>query len=425
MNKAVRRILKSIVHTYGLEFTHSQRLCNAYLADLMPQFPEERHQLVAAVADGLPYQLLFAQTRQQRKDLALQFGQAHSIPAAQALQTADTWFYVLHDITPTQHRSRWLSLAAWRSYLGGIVTGAAVLLVGSSIAFYKKPEVNTLVERMAEPTMPPAAPQVATILPTSTQTTITVQTTPIPTSQLAELTFLLPQASAPYTDLDALDLGEIQPALLLQNAQAINKHPPSRVFELLTQRAPEKEMAAKAPLNLLPVLAKLEPNQLLPTKPKLSSQPAKQAATQSQAQTSDQSKIATQSNRTEAKQLFTNTVQAMQTLTEQVLRLRKKQNEQQAISQLLNLTGDVFYLKQLKELEQQQKQLNARIDHLSASYSNQVAKLCRLSAAGWQNGELAQQGRDNNKLQQVVLQHWKQCKGPSNQQIKQQLLTRY
>ncbi len=273
--------------------------------------------------------------------------------------------------------------------------------------------------------MPPAAPQVATILPTSTQTTITVQTTPIPTSQLAELTFLLPQASAPYANLDALDLGEIQPALLLQNTQAINKHPPSRVFELLTQRAPEKEMAAKAPLNLLPVLAKLEPNQLLPTKPKLSSQPAKQAATQSQAQTSDQSKIATQSNRTEAKQLFTNTVQAMQTLTEQVLRLRKKQNEQQAISQLLNLTGDVFYLKQLKELEQQQKQLHARIDHLSASYSNQVAKLCRLSAAGWQNGELAQQGRDNNKLQLVVLQHWMQCKGLSNQQIKQQLLTRY
>ena len=424
MNKAVRRILKSIVHTYGLEFTHSQRLCNAYLADLMPQFPEERHQLVAAVADGLPYQLLFTQTRQQRKDLALQFGQAHSIPAAQALQTADTWFYVLHDITPTQHRSRWLSLAAWRSYLGGIVTGAAVLLVGSSIAFYKKPEVNTLVERMAEPTMPPAAPQVATILPTSTQTTITVQTTPIPTSQLAELTFLLPQASAPYTDLDALDLGEIQPVLLLQNAQAINKHPPSRVFELLTQRAPEKEMAAKAPLNLLPMLAKLEPNKL-PTKAKLSSQPAKQAATQSQAQTSDQPKTATKANRNEAKQLFTNTVQDMQTLTEQVLRLRKKQNEQQAITQLLNLTGDVFYREQLKELEQQQKQLNARIDHLSASYSSQVAKLCRLSATGWQSGELVQQGRDNNKLQQVVLQHWKQCKGFSNQQIKQQLLTRY
>ncbi len=113
----------------------------------------------------------------------------------------------------------------------------------------------------------------------------------------------------------------------------------------------------------------------------------------------------------------------MQTLTEQVLRLRKKQNEQQAITQLLNLTGDVFYREQLKELEQQQKQLHARIDHLSASYSSQVAKLCRLSATGWQNG--VQQGRDNNKLQQVVLQHWKQCKGPSNQQIKQQLLTRY
>lgn len=272
--------------------------------------------------------------------------------------------------------------------------------------------------------MPPAAPQVATILPTSTQTTITVQTTPIPTSQLAELTFLLPQASAPYTDLDTLYLGEIQPALLLQNAQAINKHPPSRVFELLTQRAPEKEMAAKAPLNLLPMLAKLEPNKL-PTKAKLSSQTAKQAATQSQAQTSDQPKTATKANRNEAKQLFTNTVQDMQTLTEQVLRLRKKQNEQQAITQLLNLTGDVFYREQLKELEQQQKQLNARIDHLSASYSNQVAKLCRLSAAGWQNGELAQQGRDNNKLQLVVLQHWMQCKGLSNQQIKQQLLTRY
>lgn len=447
MNQTVRYILKSIVHTHGLAFSRSQRLCNAYLADLMPDFPAERCQLVAAVADGLPHKLLLTQTIQQRKELALQFGQTYSIPAPQALAAAETWFYALKDLTRPQQASSWLTLT---TYLGGVLTGIVILLVGSAIAFYKKLD--------EPPPIQPAAQQITLSLPRPVLSKLSLHPfqTPLPSSvalpqpqtltqapvqakPTADSPFLLSLVSPQWTQLDTLDTErESIQSVLLQTQRLTGFETPAR----LTEPEPKLKSNSESEPQSKPKLASTtqpKPQPALKTASvaaqPLSKQassppekPIKQALPSTPTQVTAKTKTTPTTpaaDRTEIKPLFTKTAQAMQTLVEQVLRLRKKQADRAAVTQLLNLTGDTFYRQQLPELEQQIKQLQLKLDHLSASYSIQVAKLCRSSPTGWQNGKLSNRERDNPKIQQWVLQDWKQCQGLSSQQIKQQLLTHY
>lgn len=451
MNQTVRYILKSIVHTHGLAFSRSQRLCTAYLADLMPDFPAERRQLVAAVADGLPHKLLLTQTSQQRKELALQFGQTHSIPAPQALAAAETWFYALKDLTRPQQASSWLTLT---TYLGGVLTGVVILLVGSAIAFYKKLD-EPLPRQQASKQITLSLPQ-----PALSKLTLHPVPTPLPSSvalpqpqplaqapmqakPTVDSPFLLSLASPQWTKLDTLDTErESIQSVLLQTQPLASFETPIRSAKPEPEPEPKLESNSKSEPTAKPKLEPItqpkpqpalkavsvaaQPRSTRPSSPP--EKPIKQATPSTPTQVTAKTKTTpttSAADRTEIKPLFTKTAQAMQTLVEQVLRLRKKQADRAAVIQLLNLTGDAFYRQQLTELEQQIKQLQLRLDHLSGSYTMQVAKLCSSSPTGWQNGKLSNGERDNHKIQQWVLQDWKQCQGLSSQQIKQQLLTHY
>lgn len=431
MNTAVRYILKSIVQTHGMGFTRSQRLCNAYLADLMPDFPEERRQLVVAVADGLPYKLLLTHTHQQRKELALQFGQAHSIPTSQALQAVDTWFYALQNFAYPKQFSPWLSMP---SYLGGLLTGIVILLVGSALAFYKKQDEPVLIQQVPVQTsekLTLSSPLPAPIsLAAKTPITTIPPNYPLQTIQAAENPFLL-LLSNKWPQLDALNTtGESLQSVLLQTQ-------PASAFErLATSGLPKSEPESKRPaaqsipnppLNTISTTTPLA-TATTPLASKPHTQPekrVKQPIRPVPAPTPSKTKTTQLPDPVETKPLFTKTTQEMQALVEQVLRLRKKQADQNAVIPLLNLTDDPFYRQQLTGLEKQIDQLYASLDHLSESYSIQVAKLCGLSPTGWQNGKLITGEREAHKIQQWVLQDWKQCKGLSSQKIKQQLLTRY
>lgn len=442
MNQTVRYILKSIVHTHGTAFSRSQRLCKAYLADLMPDFPTERQQLVAAVADGLPHKLLLTQTAEQRKELALQFAQAHSIPAPQALATTETWFYALQELAHPKQASVWLSLS---SYLGGVLTGFVILLVGSAIAFYKKLDepyplqssAQEIILKLPRPLLSSMSQHPAK-LATSPVTMLpqVLPATPLATKPTADSPFILSLHVSQWAKLDTLD----------------TEHESIQSILLQTQTPPRSEpTTALANLNSAPKIAQAEPKpepiaeeKLQPSlkpmpvaTPPLAAKPSAQqekllkqtnsASSMSSDSTPATAKLKTTQvpQQTEVKPLLTKTTQAMQALVEQVLRLRKKQADQEAIRQLLNLTGDEFYRQQLTGLEQQIKQLHSKLNHLSDAYSMQVAKLCSSSPKGWQNGRLATGEQSSRKIQQWVLDDWKQCQGLSSQQIKQQLLTRY
>lgn len=431
MNKSIRRILKSIVQTHGTAFTQSSRLCNAYLADLMPNFPEERRQLVAALAYGLPQNLLAQPSRQQYKELALAFGLAYSIPASEALAVADTWLYALQDTASNKQTTHYFSWIEWPSYLGGAFTGIVVLLLGSAIAFYKKPESVVTIESTPEKTTLSTTATRSTgnekaTLTTQLPTTKALTSKPLQPTQLTELPFLLPLAAKP-THLDSLDIENIQPVLLLKNAQALAQ-PPVRFIEPLTRISPDPVINSafyrlpKAPLNLRPRALNSVPTNLVavpqPTKQTKPPIPQAQLAL-------DQSKVLPKDNQVKTKQALQQALQDAQTLVEQILRFHKKQADQQTIAKLFKLTGDPFYQQQLAELDEQVQELNLSIDHWSASYGKQVAKLCGLSATGWQDEQLLSSKQRRSKLQASVVQDWKQCKNLSTQQIKQQLLTRY
>lgn len=433
MNKSIRRILKSIVQIHGTTFTQSSRLCNAYLADLMPNFPEERRHLVAALAYGLPHKVLARPSRQQYKKLALAFGLAHSIPAPEALAVADTWSYALQDTALNQQPNHYFSWIEWPSYLGGAFTGIVVLLLGSAIAFYKKPESVVKIESTLEKTT------VSTTATRSTENEKTTLTTQLPTTkvltskplqpiQLTELPFLLPLAVKP-SYLDSLDMENIQPVLLLKNAQALAQ-PPVRFIEPLTRISPTSVLnsafytPSKAPLNLRPRASKNVTTHVA-TVPQSAEQAKQRPAHQAQIILRDQSKAIPKGDQLKTKQALQHALQDAQTLVEQILRFHKKQADQQTIAKLFKLTGDPFYQQQLAELNEQVQELNLSIDHWSSSYGKQVAKLCGLSATGWQDERLISSKQRRNKLQASVIQDWKQCKSLSTQQIKQQLLTRY
>ncbi|MFZ1386076.1 MAG: hypothetical protein WBP46_01870 [Thiolinea sp.] len=432
MNKSIRRILKSIVQTHGTVFTQSSRLCNAYLADLMPNFPEERRHLVAALAYGLPHKVLAKPSRQQYKELALAFGLAHSIPAPDALAVADTWSYALQDTALNQQPATYFSWIEWPSYLGGAFTGIVVLLLGSAIAFYKKPDSFIAIETAPEKphfntTATRTAANQQAPLQTQLPTTKALTSKPLQPIQLTELPFLLPLAVKP-SHLDSLDIESIQPVLLLKNAQALAQPPASLFIEPLTQISPRSVLnsafytPSKAPLNLRPRALNSIPANLV-----AAPQPTKQTkAPIPQAQLAlEPSKAIPKGDQVKTKQFLQQALQDAQTLVEQILRLHKKQADQQTIAKLFKLTGDPFYQQQLAELDEQVQELNLSIDHWAASYGKQVAKLCGLSATGWQDEQLLSSRQRRNKLQASVVQDWKQCKSLSTQQIKQQLLTRY
>ncbi|HPY42401.1 MAG TPA: hypothetical protein PLM98_17885, partial [Thiolinea sp.] len=390
----------------------------------MPNFPEERRQLVTAVADGLPHKLLFTQTRQQRKVLAIEFGQAHSIPTHQALQAADTWFYALQDAAKARQGSLWFSWAAWRNYLGGVLTGVIILLVGSSIAFYKKPETIISARQSLNTTLTTPLIEIAgPIKPTTTaplRIRSPVTSASLSSTQLAELTTLLPSKVFKSENLANLDTEIANPQLALITVQAATE------FESLSPvKLPELQMntepTRKTPMAIRPAASKVIPSKTQPSFDKSTQQPTSKVQTQGD----EQSKVPLKSKHIASQQAFAQTLQAMQTLSSQVVRLRKKQADQQAVTQLLTLTGDGFYRQQLESLDEQVKDLNSTIDQLSVSYSSQVAKLCGLAATGWQNEAFIHGKPSTTKLQQTVLEHWKHCKGLSHQQIKQQLLANY
>jgi hypothetical protein len=263
--------------------------------------------------------------------------------------------------------------------------------------------------------------------------------TPLATKPTADSPFILSLHAPQWTKLDTLDTErESIQSILLQTQTPPHFEPTTALANLnsapkVAQAEPKREPIAEEklqpslkpmPVATPPLAAKSSAQQEKLLKPLKQTNPASSTPSASTPATA-KLKTTQVPQQTEVKPVFTKTTQAMQALVEQVLRLRKKQADQEAIRQLLNLTGDEFYRQQLTGLEQQIKQLHSKLNHLSDAYSMQVAKLCSSSPKGWQNGRLATGEQSSHKIQQWVLDDWKQCQGLSSQQIKQQLLTRY
>lgn len=421
MDKAIPRILKSIVQTHGLAFTQSPSLCKAYLADLMPNFVEERQQLIAAVAYELPQKLLETQNRQQHKALALQFGQANSLPPLQALQMLDTWLYALPATAYSEQPSTWFYSRNWIYYLSGLLTGSLALLLGSAIAVYKKPEMSIPAQTLTA--NPNPASSVAKPNPTLTnilvnQPKLSEKTIPLLSKQTTKSRLVFPSLLSQWSKLD--DLEPEQAAQQTQLPLLFTSQPKS-----FTQG-----LAVTIPKNDTPLTATKLADQKTASNNLSKSENQINKINKSATQPShDQKPKKTQSDlkkhQAETESLFNKNTQAVQNLVEHSLDLQKKLNDRQALNELLKLTGDKFYGNQLAELDRQIQVLNLRIDHLSAAYSKQVTQLCEQAPHAWQDKQLTTKKSHAKQIQVLVLKHWQYCKTLSSQHIKQHVLNPY
>lgn len=425
MDKTIPRILKSIVQTHGLAFTQSPSLCKAYLADLMPNFIEERQQLITAVAYALPQKLLETQNRQQRKMLASQFGQANALPPLQALQIVDAWFYALQEVAQFKQSSTGFYSRHWIYYISGLLTGSLVLLLGSAIAVYKKPEINIPVQPLTENTQPVTSLAKPPLPLTNTLTNTLVNQSNLPkktTNSLSDHTtksiLFLPPLIPQWSKLDELD-----PEQAVQQTRLpllfVNQHQsPTQALGVTTVKTETyltatKRADQKTDSNNLPKSEK----QIHQIK-----QINKSTTQQTLDQTSKKTQINLKKRQAETESLFNKNAQAMKTLVTHILGLYKKQHDRKALDDLFKLTGDKFYGEELAEIDQQIQLLNSNIDHLSAAYSKQVTKLCELAPDAWQDTQLRIKNSHTQQIQMLVLKHWQDCKTLSSQELKQHVL---
>lgn len=446
MDKSVQRILRSIVQQHGLHFISCQHLCNAYLADLIPQFPEERRQLVAAVAYGLPDQLLRQTTRPERKELALKFAQNSSFSNTQALSIVETWFYALQDFSAQNAAFKASSTKQRKLYLSAAVASSVVLLVGSAIAFYKLPSTTAINPAIIPTTQALNTQEVVAKKAVTRDQTVheakvnspkaalqatsyTKTQAPQPV-QLAELPFLRPLALSDMNQPTLLDFNSdlasasIKHELIKQTTEAkvmssVESHPAKQKETSLSTIATQTALSKTSPIAPLESTQTKAAHQVEQKK----NRPAS-AEEASQASEAKQSKVAAKHSTSATKTAFSHSLQDLQALSAQILRLAKKQADQKAVAQLLELTGDPFYREQLADLKQQQLQLHQTIDRLSESYAKQVAKLCAINPSDAQNKELFT-GKRSTQLEQTVVKHWQSCRALSSQAIKQELLSSY
>lgn len=420
MDRAASRILKSIVQTHGLAFTQSKALCKAYLADLMPNFVEERQQLVAAVAYELPHKLLESHTYQQRNILALQFGQASSIPPRQALQVVNAWLYALQDFSSSKQTSTWCYWGGWTSYWGGLIVGFIILLLGTAIAVYKKPEFSPLVQQAEEKNSLSSSSALPDLNSTVVTPSVHFSSKPLPSSQNTQIlaNLLFSPLATNWTKLDNLEAEQettqtLLPFLFKDQYQSSKQDSHTTIPKAVTTRS-----------NAAPINRQLNVPNSLAAQAQLK-KPNKPSTKATTAQSTSQTQSHSRAKRVETQKAFDQTSQSIQVLAENILGLRKKQAERHAISELLKLTRDNFYTEQLTALDQQIQVFNLRIDHLSAAYSKQVVKLCELAPTVWQDEPLTTKKAHSKQIHALLLQHWQACKSLSSQQIKQQVLSYY
>lgn len=416
MDKTIPRILKSIVQTHGLAFTQSPSLCKAYLADLMPNFIEERQQLITAVAYELPQKLLETQTRQQRKMLASQFGQANALSPLQALQIVDVWFYALQETVHFKQASNGFSSHNWMYYISGLLTGSLVLLLGSAIAVYKKPEINTPAQILIENTQPVTSLNKPPLTLTNTlgsQPNLPKKTSSLLSDQTTESILFLPPLRPQWSKLDGLEPEQAEqqtrlPLLFNNQHQILTQALSVTTAKTETYLTTTKRSDQKTDSNNLSKSEK-QINQInnSMTQPSLDQTPKK-------------TQIHLKKRQTES--LFNKNAQSMKILVTHVLGLDKKQHERRALEDLFKLTSDKFYREELAELDQQIQLLNSNIDRLSAAYSKQVTELCELAPDAWQNKQLRIKNSHAQQIRMLVLKHWQDCKTLSSQELKQQIL---
>lgn len=443
MDKSVQRILKSIVQQHGLHFISCQHLCNAYLADLIPEFPEERRQLVAAVAYGLPDQLLRQTTRPERKELALKFAQNSPFSNTQALSITETWFYALQDFSAQNAALKTSSTKQRQLYLSAAVASSVVLLVGSAIAFYKLPSTTAINPAIIPTTQALNTQEVVAKKAVTRDQTVheaeanspkaalpapsyTTTQAPQPV-QLAELPFLRPLALSDMNQPTLLDFNRdlasasIKHELIKQTTEAkvmssVESHPAKQKETSLSTIATQTAFSKTSPIAPLESTQTKAAHQI--------EQKKNRPAPAEEASEAKQSKVAAKHSTSATKTAFSHSLQDLQALSAQILRLAKKQADQKAVAQLLELTGDAFYREQLTDLKQQQLQLHQTIDRLSESYAKQVAKLCAINPSDAQNKELFT-GKRSTQLEQTIVKHWQNCRALSSQAVKQELLSSY
>lgn len=418
MDKTIPRILKSIVQTHGLAFTQSPSLCKAYLADLMPNFIEERQQLITAVAYELPQKLLETQNRQQRKMLASQFGQANALPPLQALQIVDIWFYALQEAAHLKQSSTGLYSRNWIYYISGLLTGSLVLLLGSAIAVYKKPEINIPAQPLTENTQPVtslAKPHLTLTNTLVSQPNLPKKTTNLLSDQTTEGILFLPPLIPQWSKL-----ADLEPEQAAQQTRLPllfeNQHQSLTQALGITTTKTETYLTATKRAD-----QKTDSNNLSKSE-KQFNQINKNTTQQSLDPTPKKIQINLKKYQAETENLFNKNARAMKVLVTPILSLDKKQHDRKALHDLFKLTGDKFYGDELAELDQQIQLLNSNIDHLSAAYSKQVTKLCELAPDAWQDKQLRIKNSHTQQIQMLVLKHWQECKTLSSQEIKQHVL---
>ena len=146
MNHSVRSVLRHSIRHFGLKLAKDAALCDAYLSDLLPFYPQERRLLVKAVAEGIPSQVLLGCSSEQQKQHIKHLIQACHFSEQQAGLVVETWSYALQaefaNIQRTQGRQ------GARYYLGnGVITGLVLWGISSAIAVYQEPEKRVFVQQ--------------------------------------------------------------------------------------------------------------------------------------------------------------------------------------------------------------------------------------------------------------------------------------
>ena len=138
MNSAVRHILHSTVDKFGLDLVRSPRLCDAFLSDLMPNYPDERLLLVKGVAEGVPSKLLQDNSPDAQRIIVDSFARASGLDPVLAKEVVTCWHFAVKAEFERHHQVR--DRGVLRHYLSGGITVLIVLAVGSAIAVYTVPD---------------------------------------------------------------------------------------------------------------------------------------------------------------------------------------------------------------------------------------------------------------------------------------------
>ena len=389
---AVHNELRSIIQTYGTELTQRPKLCDAYLSDLLADYPEQRKVLVVAVKSKITSKILNKSTISKSEKSHSRFASKQ-----QRKWAIDTWYYALQG----KHRLGSQFSLIGRNKFWILSAFIGLLVIGTlwglnSNSFLKTNEAgNQHSEKTVQINENTATPVKTTLIPSNAQPDASPYLEPH-TIKPAEEAKANIAKKTPLKTVKSTDTQENEKAISLKNKQK-NKVLPQT-------KATTKSSTRKNTKN------KIAPHKKTPRdNPKNNALQQKQ---QAHATTIQKNKLAQR----EAILVIQDALVSSVALHRETMFVEKKKHDIQELMKLFKLTRDSYYQQQINRARQKLSTLNKNRNHLSSEYKTKLRTICYIQP--WITKKALQEIRSNKKQQTAInraaifrlIQHLKSCR---------------